>query len=141
MAEPLDVDKTPVPGGNVNKPSTGTYGEGAALDRLNRALPGAQQNPPPQAPSPGAVAPVPPGGQGPRGKNPDSPVPGVPGAIFTDTDRPNVPVQSPPPEVAGESIPSMREPEGRLQVIAALQQSPDPETREWANLVMEMLTS
>jgi len=149
MAEPLDVDKGAVPpGGNVNKPASGTYGEGAALDRLKRALPGVNAQPgqtPPQGPDPGRVAALPPAGKGPNGAPgggaAGSPIPGIPAPIIRPSDRPNVPVSAQAPEVAGEAIPTMVQAEGRLRVIAALQQSDDPDTREWANLVMEMLTS
>ena len=111
---PNVLEQTPV-GGNVSAPSSGSYGEGAALDRLKVSLPGAD---PTQSQ---AAAPVPPmsGGAGPIGP------PGMPPGLMSPTRQPDVPVSAPltgPAPIIGSS------PAGRAALLRALLD--DPETSE-----------
>ncbi|HYF46826.1 MAG TPA: hypothetical protein VD926_11490, partial [Acidimicrobiales bacterium] len=98
-----EVEKQPLPGGNVNQPASGTYGEGVALDRLKKQFPsaaggegegGLQPSAPPQI-DPTKVGGTPPD----LGGRPDTggaaPPPGIPAAILHPTQEPNVPVGTP----------------------------------------------
>lgn len=104
---------TAVPaGGNVAKPASGTYGDGAELDRLESALPSLQ----PQQSSPTVAAPSP---MTPR--PPQAPMSGLPEGLFAPTTQPNVPVSTPPTQqapVAGTP------PEQRIQLLDAYANNP-----------------
>lgn len=132
-ADMTDITKQPLPGGNVNKPASGTYGEGVALERLKQQLPVPDAVPAmPAGPSAMPSPPV---------SSPGSPPPpGLPPVLLAPTARPDVPMASP---LAG--VPMAQQPmtaaQRRLAVLDALVNSPDvsQETREWAQLVIENL--
>lgn len=133
---------------SVMAPPSGTYGEGADLQRLRQSLPkGAVGNPAPPAaagPPPGGMAtkpamisPLPPG----RPNTGGAPPPGaVPAVLMGPTAHPNVPVGTPlaaPGQQQQQGTPA----QSRLQLLYALSSSPDvdPVTREWAQVVIEHL--
>lgn len=142
-----DLDKVPVPsGGNgVNQPET-PYGDIATLERLKSQLgpPGGQAGampPPGEAPPPDPISGVPPAGN-PGGGGRESPLPGLPAGILNPSDRPNEPVDNELAGAIGDGVSGAAAATGaqrRLQVIMALSQSDDPEVREWAQMVMELL--
>ena len=132
-ADTTDISQLPQSGQGVNTPASGTYGEKAALDRLQQSLPGSP-GAGPSAASP--VAPMPSPGAGAGLSTP--PPPGVPAAILAPTQRPDVPMAGPmpttppPPSTLGAQ-------QRRLQVLDALANSPDvaATTREWAQLMLK----
>lgn len=138
----LEVEK--MASGNtagVNKPSSGTYGEKADVERLKASLPSSgaapaagQQLPPmsdaPVRPQPSlrppTVANLP---------------PGVPGVLAAPTGRPYEPVDTlPTSPVAGAVV---NDAQSRLRLLDILANSPQvsEETREWAQRVLHALTS
>lgn len=125
-----DINKMPMPGGNVNAPASGTYGEGAALENLKRQLP-STPSPGPSTQNPVAPMPTPRlGGMAP------APTPGVPSALLAPTSRPDVPVSTP---LAGGPMPmSQSAAQRRLAVLDALANNPDVSeaTREWAGILL-----
>lgn len=138
--QPPIADQIPVPGGNVNEPASGTQGDKIDVERLRQALPPIPGTPSPgQGPGSGPVAPLPPRGAGPVGASPDSAVPGIPGPILDPTNRPGSPLDSPVSGVPGGGVPEMTPQQDRMRIISALAQSDDPEVREWAELVQQML--
>ena len=140
-----EISKTPTRDASVNKPSSGTYGEKADLNRLKQALPdsGARPGAGPAGPSPMGGPGV--GGlAGPEGRPPGmTPPPGVPGALMHPTDRPNQPLSTPRvgagPPMGGASSAQ----EARLVVLQSLAESDtvSDATREWAANVLEMLSN
>jgi hypothetical protein len=133
-ADMTDINKMPLPGGNVNSPASGTYGEGVALERLK------QQLPEPSAP------PMPSGGGMPPMQSPGvrpatgAPAPGLPPALLAPTSRPNVPAATPLAPMGGQMMPATGQ-QRRMQLLDALATSPNvsDETREWAQLLMDHL--
>lgn len=133
MAQPVDVLEQLPAGGNVSKPSSGTYGETAALDRLKAELPGGD----PTQSRAIAPAPMPPGpAMGPGG----GATPGdLPPGILAPTRRPGEPTMSPlspgPPPMA------TADPERRIQLLHAIaaDQSLSPVTREFAQRFLDSL--
>lgn len=138
----LDVEKMGAGNApNVSRPSSGSYGEKAEVDRLKKSLPssgappaGGQPLPPmhdaPVRPqpniSPGAPANVP---------------PGVPGILAAPTGRPYEPVDTMPTSpVAGAVV---NDAQSRLRILDQLANSPkvSAETREWAERYLRSLTS
>lgn len=132
-----DVGQVPVQGGS-NQPTSGTYGEGAANDRLKQALP---PTPTPQGPQAPAVT-MPPvgqppvGGPAPMGRPPGGQTPpGIPNAILEG---------GPPQAQAGPGLPTpavATPAQGRLLVLQQLASSGDvsDETRQWAQMVLKVL--
>ncbi len=102
-----DVIEQMPAGEGVNKPASGSYGDGVELSRLQSALPGAQPS------QPSATAPAPP----PMTPRTPPPVPaGLPAALFGPTTQPDIPVSTPPSmptPVAGTA------PEQRIQLLDA----------------------
>lgn len=137
------IEKQPTQDQSVNKPESGTYGEKADRARLERALPPMQP-----AIQPSGGGPTPMGGTSPTvpplpGGRPKVAPPGVPAAVMGPTDRPGVPTQTPltgpvqSPIATAESVAQAR--------IALLQQlatsdEVSAETREWAEMVLEILS-
>ncbi len=127
-SHPDVIDQLPA-GGSPNAPESGTYGEDAALQRLEQALPGMEPDRS-QAMQP---APLQPGGPEPAGA-----VPGLPAGLLAPTTQPDVPVSTPltqaQPIVVGPS-------QQRRQLLEVLSRSPEvsEETREWASLVLGLL--
>lgn len=118
------------------KPQSGTYGDGAALDRLKASLPGVESSsspsvsnlPPVAGPTPGATAP-----QGAQG---------LPAGLTKPSMRPDVPVSTPllnPPQnpVAGAATAHQQ----RLLLLDQIAQSTtvSEETREWASTFRQKL--
>lgn len=138
------IDTEPVPaGGGVNKPSSGTYGEKAAVARLQQQLPAVER---PVGPGgAGGQGPVTPPGPGPRpgpppsgGGGGQSPIPGIPAPIFAPTNRPTTPVNAPlaePGQAPGVATPS----QAQLRILDALKMHEDPEVAEWAGMVFDYL--
>lgn len=143
MAQDI-IEKVPTADQSVNKPESGTYGEKADRARLEKALPpmqpGGQSSgggPAPMGrPSPN-VPPLP-------GGRPKASPSGVPGAVMAPTDRPGVPIQTP---LAGDPQSPIATAESVAQArIALLQQlstsnEVSSETREWAKMVLEILSA
>jgi len=141
-----EIEKIPNP---VNKPESGTYGEGAALDRLKGSLP-------PMAEGPGGPAPVGPP-PGPGGGSPQVPLPppnlggggpmapsGVPEGLLAPTERPQEGILANTQASSPMSFeqPQMSAQQQRLETLIALATSPQvsDETREWAQLWVKTLT-
>lgn len=132
MADMPDISQTPTQG--VNTPDSGTYGEKAALDRLQAQLPG--QNPQ----SPAAVQPTPQGLTGPAPVMPGSGgEQGAPAALFAPTNNPGVPVSTP----LAPAAPVLPQPGPELRKLALRKLAEDPqvsdETRQWAQRVLYKL--
>lgn len=140
-----EIEKTPTADVSVNKPASGTYGEKAELGRLKQQLPDSGARP--QGGPPGAA---PMGGPGSGGLSQGEPgrpggptaPPGVPQALMHESERPNVPLNTPlqregPPMAGAQSAQ-----EARLVVLQALSESDEVSdaTREWARGVLEMLS-
>jgi hypothetical protein len=148
MADPTDVSQQPSAG--LNRPTSGDYGEGAALDRLKSALP-TQPAAGGGAP-PGGAPPLPPISTQPvtptpmdRGGRPNNSAalpPGVPPVLAAPTNQPNVPVGTPLAMPPVNPVASAQTPQqSRLALLDALANSPqaDPQTREWAQHVIRAL--
>lgn len=105
-------------------PASGTYGEGAALARLEAALPGSD------ASQSQATEPLPPM----SGKPPQqqASVPGLPKGLLAPTRQPDVPVSTPLPQANDILVGSG--PEKRIALLEALVASPElsQETKEFA---------
>jgi len=119
----------PSSGGNVNAPESGTYGEGAALERLQSDLPTMD---PTQPSSPGSG-----GGTGaPPYQGAAAPAPGLPPSILAPSNQPDVPVTSP----LQSPLPAPQDPpELRILKLQQLQQEGTEETRQWATLWLNRL--
>ena len=137
MADTFDIAKQPSPAG-IGKPGSGSYGEGAALDRLKAQLPEVAPGAGPTADRPAPMPlPVP-------NQAPTSP-PGVPGALFDPTARPDVPVstplagfgQAPVSPVAAAATQRQR----NMAVLDALVSDPNVSevTREWAQTLIDRM--
>ncbi len=131
-SEPVSVSEQLPAGGSPQAPSSGTYGEDAALSRLQSQLPG--EGAPDQA---SGVAPIPPMGGAPPISPPSG---GLPKSMFAPTAQPGVPASMPMTPMTEE--PSAPTP----NVISALQAlATDPErrvsrtTRLWAQMLLEGL--
>lgn len=135
-----ELEKQPNP---VNTPTSGTYGEKAALDSLKQALPPMQEKAPATPPAGGApsgppITPTPAPGQ----QAPQAPT-GVPDVLLAPTGRPMEPVSGPiaePQQFPGSQQTAAQE---RLEMLINLANSPrvSDETREWAQLYVESLAS
>lgn len=125
------IEKTPTANQSVNQPASGTYGEGAALDRLKASLPAMDPAVPTNAgpapmPPPQAVLPQ-------SGGRPTNAPMGIPGVVLGGGAAPgpaNTPVApAPNPQAA------------RLTLLEGLATSQDVSetTRQWAQAVLEAL--
>lgn len=136
-SDQTDISKLPLAGGNTSAPSSGTYGEGAALARLKQQLPVVEQS----AQEPGQSAapmPTPPMGGGIS----NSPPTGLPPGILAPTNRPDTPVSTP----LGQPTNPLAAQTGRQRRIAVLDAlANDPnvsdQTREWAQINLRALVS
>lgn len=133
-AEQVDINKMPLAGGNVNAPASGTYGEGAALERLKQSLPMAETGAAPSAADPTAPMPTPPAG----GMS-TPPTGGLPSPLLAPTQRPDVPVSTPLGAPTAPMPATGRQ--QRMAILDALANSPDvsDETREWASMMVKRL--
>jgi len=143
MALSPDLEKRELPGGNTSKPESGTYGEKAALANLESSLPmdeshveGQDLDPMPRQPEglPGIDE---------AGRPPSGP-PGLPSALLHPTELPGVDVNTPlqPAPTSGMAS-AVDDRQRRLLVLTDLAESPDTSeaTREWAKILIELLTS
>ena len=130
-----EISKMPMPGGNVNAPASGTYGEGAALEALKKQLPSTPAAGP-STQNPVAPMPTPPAGAGVS----NTPAPGLPSALLAPTQRPDVPVSTPLAGSGPAPMP-MSAQQQRLHALDVLANDPNvsPETREWAQALVARL--
>ena len=137
-ADTTDINKMPMPGGGVNTPASGTYGEGAALERLKAQLPAAPTGAAPSAADPSAPMPTPPAGP----PAASAPAGGLPSALLAPTQRPDVPVGT-PLDMGAPPPSAMSGRQRRMAILDALVNSPEvsDETRELAQMLMERLIS
>lgn len=135
MTDTTDISQLPTAGGNVSTPSSGVYGEGAALQRLKEQLPAVEQTAQEPGMS-GAPMPTPPG----NSSMPGSPPPGLPSSILSPTTRPDVPVSTPltVPQQAPMAETGRQK---RLAMLDALENDPNTgeATREWASTLRRAL--
>lgn len=136
MAEP-DLEKTPTQNMSVNKPESGTYGERAETDRLKKELPSSggpvegQQQAPPRAQASPNRPPV------------NMPIPeeagptGVPNVMMHQGKGLNPVMPSSGGVMAGPENVA----QARIALLDSLANSREvsEETREWAQVVLEML--
>lgn len=127
--QPDVVEQLPA-GGNPNAPASGTYGEEAAQQRLESALPNVNSEQSRQvspAPMTSEPSPVPP------------PAPGLPQAIFNPTTQPRTPISTPLNEF-GPMAPGTPE-ETVIQILDMLTRSPDvtETTKEIARLALDRI--
>lgn len=145
-----EIDQVPVPGGGtgVSQPDS-PYGAIADLDRLKAELPTAAGGAGPMAQGPGGPlgpAGSPPMGGGGGGFAPSEggggPLDGLPPSIADPTTMPDVAVDSPlAPDSTGSQMGGPLSPsQNRLRVLEALRQSDDTETKEWAEMMLRLLT-
>lgn len=140
MASPdnFDVTKQPMPGGGVNKPASGSYGDKANLDRLAQSFPKVDA---PQSAGPGGMAPMPTPPSGGGVSSP--PAPGLPSGLLAPTTRPDVPVSTPlvsgPPPNPVLSASTSRQ--RNMAILDALVADPtvSEATREWARINLQNL--
>lgn len=132
-----DISKMPTDGPAVNAPASGTYGEGAALERLRQSFPVAPAGGGGQGPQP-----VPPMQQPPTGAGVSNAPTGLPPGLLLPTNQPNVPASTPlaapqPNPVAAAQ--TMRQ--KRLAVLDSIVASPtvSEATREWATHLRDLL--
>lgn len=136
----IDLEKIPVDS-KVNTPSSGTYGEKAANERLKQQLPTGDG---PQGP--GAGAGLPPMSDQPVRPQTRTPgagaglPPGVPGPLAAPTTRPDVPVST-PLGASPAAPPVLTAQQQRLRILDMLSESEQvsPTTREWARSVRRVL--
>lgn len=133
-----DITQMPTAGGNVNSPASGTYGEGAALERLKQQLPATTGSGPTAQPG-DTAAPMP---TPPAGGMSTPPAGGLPSLLLAPTSRPDVPVST-PLDLGAPAPEALNGRQRRMQVLDTLANSPDmtDETREWATLMISKLTS
>jgi hypothetical protein len=122
-------------GGGVNQPSSGSYGEAASLDRLQKSLPKAQ----PVGPGAEAGAPVAPL---PRTSPASAQSGSLPPALLAPTSMPDTPQTTPlavPAPNPMQEAQSWRQ--RNMALLDSLSQSPQtsPATREWAATLKDML--
>ncbi len=142
-----EPDKMPMDTPSVGAPSSGTYGEGAALDRLKAALPAGSVGAPPPPAAPGApqmppistqpVTPTPEGEGRPPG--PTAPA-GIPAPLLAPSNQPDVPVGTPLASTA-PNVNQLTDVQRRLQILDVLATSPgvSDTTRQWAQMVRKVL--
>lgn len=122
-----DVAQQLPAGGGVNKPASGTYGEGAALDRLKSQLPGeaadqvSQVVPPPAPTGPAPLT---------------APTPGLPRALLAPSR--GVPATTP---LTVQAEPQVGPSAELVRVAQALlrRKESSPTAREWARIVLGRL--
>lgn len=132
------IEQVPA-GGGVMTPGSGSYGDGAAADRLRKSLsvPGGSGSPPERQPSP-----VPAGG--PSGSPPAPAAPGtVPDVLLAPSSQPDVPVSQPLGPMRPSPTAAVDAAQRRLQLLSTLSESQEvsEETREWAKTVLNALAA
>lgn len=135
MADNFDVAAQTLPGGNVNQPASGTYGDVASLDKLKASFPQ-----PPTTPN--GSLPTKPMPQPQTGSIPTPQAGGLPPGLLAPTDLPHVPSSTPlqGPPVA-PVLNAQTDRQKRLAIIDSLLQDPNTAevTREWAGHVKDAL--
>ena len=127
MADNPDVIEQMPAGGGVNTPDSGSYGDQAALDRLQAELPGLDSSTPEQ---PGAGA-LPPPYQGTQ-----PPPPGLPPSLFAPSNLPNVPASTP----LDAPVPPPPDPtQQRILILQSLIEGGSEEARQWAQIVLNKI--
>lgn len=140
------TDISQQPSAGLNRPASGDYGEGAALDRLKQSLPPTQGPSPAGGAQPPAISTQPvgptPTDRGGRPKTAAAMPEGIPSVLAMPTARPGTPVSTPmaaPPvnPVASAATPD----QARLALLDALAHDPsaNEQTREWAQHVIRAL--
>lgn len=138
MAVNSSPDINKMPGPNVNRPASGSYGEKAAADRLQQALP--QSEPAGPVMGGGAAQPTPTMPGSAPARSAASPA-GLPAGLLRPSDRPNEPIGTtyagPVDPYAGAVDARQR----RLRLLDMLSTHPEasPEMREWAEVVKQKL--
>jgi hypothetical protein len=132
----FNVNDQTTAAGNINAPSSGSYGEGAALDRLKQALPQAA----PSGPGAAQGAPIAPL---PRTSPAATPQGGeLPPALLRPSGMPDVPQTTPlaQPPVNPVAIAQTAK-QQRLAILDALEASPmvSEYTRELAGIIKDRL--
>lgn len=143
MALAPDVESMATP--SVNKPASGTYGDGQRLADLKKQMPssgtantpGGNVSAPPMSTDPPMVSPTPPPGN----NSPQQPAT-VPPVLFGPTGRPNEPVGTLPADSAFAPEQPFTGPQARMEMLIRLANSPDvsEQTKEWAQLWIRSLT-
>lgn len=133
----FDIAKQTLPGGNVNRPASGAYGDQKNLDDLAKSFPQAPSMPGSASGAP-APMPLPPSGGGVS----TAPSPGLPPALLAPTQRPDTPVNTPlaaAPVNPVQAAATARQ--KNLAILDALVSDPNVSsaTREWARTAMENL--
>lgn len=136
MAGIDEVEKLPTNQTPVNKPASGTYGEGAALQGLKSALPGVAASPGQGSSAPSQVSDKP---VTPARSSRSSAIPGVPAPILKPSTQPSMDVGAAPTPTA--QMPMMTGAQRRMQILDQLANSPEVSevTREWAQRVLNVL--
>jgi len=124
-------------GQNVNKPSSGTYGEKAANNRLKQSLPAAPGGPTgqPTAPATQPNLPVPP----PQAQRP-TPKGILPDVLTAPTNRPDESVNTPFSGGAGAMQPPQTAQQLQLAILDTLRSAPgvSDRTREFAETLFQL---
>lgn len=139
MAVNSNVDINKMPGPNVNRPASGTYGEKAALDRLQQSLP--QSDPAGPVMGGGAAdqpTPSMPGSVPARSAGRSA---GLPAGLLRPSDRPDEPIGQMPVGPVDPYAGAVGAQQRRLALLDQLANHPEasPELREWASIVRERL--
>lgn len=137
MAGIDEVEKLPTGQTPINRPASGTYGEKAALDNLESALPTASS----PGPMPGpAAGPTPMSPTNPVRSSRESKIPGIPAPIMKPASVEPTPAGAMAPP---SPVPAMSGAQRRLQILDMLATSPNVSetTREWAQRVMDILVA
>ena len=136
-----DVEKTEI-GNPANQPASGTYGDKAELDRLEASMPPPTEGSP-NDPNAAQAIPEVDGSQvrNARSNREAQGMPGLPAPILAKTNRPNTPAGETPLRGASEAA-TVTPRQQRLALLDMLANSPEvsEETREWAQLVIRILT-
>jgi hypothetical protein len=135
----FDISQQPSPDG-TNAPTSGTYGQKAAVDRLKAAMPPAPSQTQAEAP-PMSQAPVTPQATGRvnEGGRAAVPPPGIPGAILGQTALPETPVNTPLSAPVDPMSGATADERTIMQLQGILQSgNVRPETKEWAKTMLEM---
>ena len=137
MAGIDEVEKLPVGQTPINRPASGTYGEKAALENLEAALPAASSSPGPMT-GPAQAGPAPMSPTNPVRSSRQSNIPGVPAPVMKPSSVEPTPGGMAPPAIPNATMTGSQR---RLQILDMLATSPNVSatTREWAQRVMEIL--
>lgn len=133
MESTPDVLEQVPAGGGMNKPASGTYGEGTELAALQAELPTQPPARPEMQPTPPATT----------GGGVSAPAGGLPRGLMAPTNRPDVPVSTPlaPPAPTDPFAGAVDARQRRLALLSILSESPDSseEVREWASVLRQKL--